>query len=83
MQSGGVVVKTVLNITVQCDKCGKVFTYNPEKEDLKNKKYWEVNLGKARYGSLIDGTYVKFEICDNCLVDILTQFNNKGVLENE
>lgn len=76
-------MKTISNITVQCDRCGKTIVFNPEKENLLRRKYWEINLGEAEYGSQLDGCTVKFDICDNCLVNILNQFDNKGVQENE
>lgn len=76
-------MKIVSNIKVQCDKCGKVIKFNPETENLLRREYWEINLGMAEFGSQLDGDIIQFEICDNCLSNILNQFKNKRSVENE
>lgn len=42
-----------------CSKCGKV-----QDEDM-----LKVDLGQAGYDSAFDGSFVRFNVCDNCLIE--------------
>ena len=39
--------------------------------DFTDNKWWEINLGRAGYGSKLDGCEIKFTLCDDCLLDVI------------
>jgi hypothetical protein len=62
-----------------CARCGK--------EELLKCEYlqesWhQINLGRMGYGSALDGNDVDFEICDNCLCEIIDEFKYKEDIYN-
>lgn len=59
-------------ITFKCDKCGKVLTYKKnDYYDFTKNECWNINLGQAGYGSLLDGCRVSFKLCDDCLTEFV------------
>lgn len=72
----------------QCDKCGSEIRYSNERADgegnnfngsdlVKKNRCWSIRMGRAGYGSKLDGSEVNFDICDDCLVDFVRTFKYK------
>ncbi len=56
-----------------CYKCGE--TYKWKKNDyLTINQCHHINMGVLGYGSKLDSCLVEFDICDNCLYDIIDSF---------
>lgn len=64
-----------------CDKCGKSIEYSP---DIYSDSYFEmegchtINLGRPGYGSGLDGCDVCFDLCDDCLIELINSFTIEG-----
>jgi hypothetical protein len=41
-----------------------------------------IDLGRMEYGSCMDGSDIKFEICDSCLYEWITSFKNPDLVLN-
>lgn len=63
-----------------CDKCGKILQWDDDDfikaEQIINQCH-NVNLGRMGYGSLLDGSVVNFNICDDCLYEFIQSFVNR------
>jgi hypothetical protein len=57
-----------------CSKCGKVTEYRVDEFDFNANKCWGIDLGRAGYGSAFDGCEVRFDLCDDCLLDLVRSF---------
>lgn len=60
-----------------CDKCGKEYKFKPTHigHDYPDTNILHsFNNGIAGYGSKLDGTKISFNICDDCLVELLKTF---------
>lgn len=67
----------------RCDKCSKEIRHSfvpHENEDffemVKANQCWSIRLGQAGYGSKLDGSELNFELCDDCLYDLIKSFNH-------
>lgn len=62
-----------------CDKCGKTLDYDFSKYEylLYLNQFHHINLGRAGYGSKLDGCDLVFNLCDDCLYDFIMTFRNK------
>lgn len=73
-------MKTVSKVHFQCDKCGKEFGYDPQSvtyhDYILQQKCWTIDLGKAGYGSSLDGCDIKFDLCDDCLYEFVSTFRH-------
>ncbi len=81
------IIKEVSKTKFICDKCSKVITYGNDDEfsrnfDFKSNECWSINLGRAGYGSKLDGCYVDFDVCDDCLHDFVSSFNHANSIFN-
>ncbi|MGG1650528.1 hypothetical protein ABHN03_25305 [Paenibacillus sp. NRS-1775] len=63
-----------------CYKCGKTETWNIRDEwaSTRNEEWHEIDLGMPGYGSLLDGSEVKFSVCDDCLYNFVDTFTTEG-----
>lgn len=69
-----------------CDKCGKVTEYlkgTPRNADecflqCNIEGCHTINLGRPGYGSKLDGCDVEFNLCDDCLVELIESFTLEG-----
>ena len=63
----------------QCSKCGKAIEYfKDERCDFRANECWSINLGRAGYGSGLDGCDVSFDLCDDCLIELVHSFTIEG-----
>lgn len=68
-----------------CDRCGKKEHKSIDESDFIDNTWWEINLGRAGYGSKLDGCEVKFTLCDDCLFKIfnsLSKQTQKRILDS-
>jgi hypothetical protein len=67
-----------------CDKCGSVTKWN--RKDFHAFVYesqcHNIHLGRAGYGSSLDGSDVNFSLCDDCLCAFIGTFKNKESIYN-
>lgn len=68
----------------RCIKCGKIIEYNEdwERENDGNSmmihnQCWDIDLGRAGYGSRLDNCEIKFVLCDECLAHTINSFRYK------
>jgi hypothetical protein len=63
-----------------CFKCGKEESWNIDDDwAFTNSEGWHnISLGQVGYGSMLDGSYVNFVICDDCLYEFIKTFNIEG-----
>lgn len=76
-------MKRVAKTIFICDKCAKEIEYTTKDEcsddfDFAANECWEIRLGRAGYGSRLDGSEVNFDLCDDCLVDFVNTFYKEG-----
>jgi DNA-directed RNA polymerase subunit RPC12/RpoP len=70
--------------TFTCSKCGKEIKYilnsNTDQIDLwiNSNMIWNIHLGRAGYGSKLDGCDIKFGLCDECLYQLIDSFTLEG-----
>jgi hypothetical protein len=57
-----------------CSQCGKVTEYRTDGIDPKANRCWSIDLGRAEHGSALDGSDVKFKLCDDCLTKLIMSF---------
>lgn len=67
--------RDVVKRIFQCDKCGEVIEYALDDWPREN-ACWSFDAGEASYGSKLDGSLVKFDLCDDCLYDFVKSFKN-------
>lgn len=67
-----------------CAKCGKQESWgiNEDIYRYEQESWHPINLGKMGYGSGLDGCDVDFELCDNCLCEIIDTFKHKENIYN-
>lgn len=67
----------------ECDKCGTIIEWdsNNELDEFIENECWNVDLGVAGYGSLMDGGRIDFNMCDECLKDLVMSFTLNGLLK--
>lgn len=80
-------MKRVAKTVFTCDKCGKETEYTTKDEysvdfDFAANECWEIRLGRAGYGSGLDGCDVNFDLCDDCLIEFVNTFKHKNVVWN-
>ena len=65
--------KTIIH---NCSKCGKKESYDSKSNEtfIIENQWHNFDLGKLGYGSKLDGCHIDFEICDDCLVDLIDSF---------
>jgi len=67
-----------------CDKCGKTIEYCLDIESDNFNTYWNseechrIDLGRPGYGSGLDGCEVNFNLCDDCLIELINSFTIEG-----
>jgi len=70
-----------------CDKCGKIIKYVLDMDGMNGDNinlYWNseechhINLGRPGYGSGLDGCEVDFNLCDDCLRELIDSFTIEG-----
>lgn len=59
-----------------CFKCGKETKYI--KDTMLENECWSIYLGRAGYGSGLDGCDVEFDLCDDCLIAFVNSFTKEG-----
>lgn len=70
----------------QCDRCGEIIEYEA---DLKGTEYflknkcWSITLPRGGYPSKFDGQKINFDVCDNCLYEIIDNFKYKSRIIRE
>ncbi len=63
----------------KCKKCSKEEQYNINggvsvyQVLVKENQWHNINLGRMGYGSCMDGDVIDFEICDQCLYDLVKE----------
>jgi hypothetical protein len=69
-----------LEVSYTCDKCGKSESWktNDDNAWIKSDEWHDINLGRAGYGSSLDGCEVNFTICDDCLTEYIKSFTLEG-----
>lgn len=67
-------------INFKCDKCGNVTSFNPNDEFAfaEVNRCWPFDKGRAGYGSWLDGSDIKFNLCDACLYVFIKSFTPDG-----
>lgn len=74
-------------VTFICDRCKKEITYNEKgctDEDIVNKNQcWHISLATGGYGSQFDGLKPKFDLCDDCLHELLKEWGRLEDLYEE
>lgn len=70
-------------VIFKCDKCGKTIKYSKNKNEYYSKQMknrcWSIDLGRAGYGSRLDGSDIDFDLCDDCLIEIINSFTPEGI----
>lgn len=63
-----------------CDKCGETEEWekNDDWAEINHEGCHYINLGQMGYGSGLDGSIVKFQICDKCLIEFVKSFTLEG-----
>ncbi len=71
-------------ITFTCDKCGKTIEWkdNSENAFIYENQCHRIILGRMGYGSMLDGSDVNFNLCDECLCQYIESFKNKDIIYN-
>jgi hypothetical protein len=69
-------MKRTSKIYFKCDKCGFEREYTPNSFDEEG--CWNISLGRAGYGSTLDGCEVDFDLCDKCLRELVDSFTIEG-----
>jgi hypothetical protein len=69
--------------TFKCDKCGEEIKYTVNDNEntglyFAQNECWNINLGRAGYGSKFDGSNINFNLCDDCLYELVESFKNEG-----
>ncbi|GAA0347748.1 hypothetical protein GCM10008931_43800 [Oceanobacillus oncorhynchi subsp. oncorhynchi] len=62
------------NTVFKCDCCGKEMDLSNDTYGTKNEGCHEINLGRMGYGSGLDGSDVNFNLCDECLINLVNSF---------
>lgn len=79
-------MQRVSKVYFQCDKCGKESEYEVSSDNYEDaitiEGCWSINLGQAGYGSGLDGSNVKFDLCDKCLCEFIETFKYKSRIYN-
>lgn len=67
-----------------CAKCGKQESWgiNEDVYGYLREGWHHINLGRMGYGSSLDGCDVEFELCDQCLNDVIETFKHKENIYN-
>lgn len=76
-------MKRVSETIFTCDKCLKDIKYTTKDEYDPDFVYaanqcWSIHLGRAGYGSKLDGSEINFDICDDCLIEFIQSFSWEG-----
>jgi len=66
----------------KCSKCGKTEDYddNYEFASVIESGWHKIELGRMGYGSIMDGSDINFEYCDDCLYDEIMSFENPRLI---
>jgi hypothetical protein len=73
-------MKEIRKIKCTCDRCGKVIELTPEQ--IEDGAFWSVNLGRPGYSSKMDGSDINWDVCDECMFEIINEFKHKDRILN-
>lgn len=69
-----------------CNKCGKEFSHHIGKDPKLDKYTYDADIHSIeiefKYGNVNDGTKLGFELCQDCLDELIGQFKIEPDIEN-
>lgn len=84
MKGKGEIMRSEKHVKVfRCDNCGKTIESSFEENyytDVAKNQQWSINLGRAGYGSSLDGLEIAFDLCDTCLANLINNMKHKEVV---
>jgi ribosomal protein S14 len=69
--------------TITCNRCGKSYTYTGDAgTDMVNYQQFYNYSTRFQYGSRLEGQIWEFDLCENCLREIVKGFKIAPKIEN-
>jgi hypothetical protein len=68
-------------IICSCDRCGKEDKFNKQSKeswlDFKENEWHNIKIPTSGYGSILDGCKIEFDLCDQCLFEIVKSLSER------